>query len=797
MTAAIRLTAILTHPVQYYTPWFRYIAQHCPEIDLTALYATQPTPAQQGIGFGRAFAWDVPLTDGYRCCVVRSADPQDSMHSDDFWGLDVPEIVAAIDDTRPDVVLITGWHSVTLLRALWACRRRKIPVLYRGDTNLTAAPSGIRRPAWTTRTWLLLRLFEGYLSVGQRARGYLRRFGIPDRRIFDAPHCVDNEFFATTAAPHQTPEGRLALRRELGIEHNDFVVLFVGKLERKKRPLDLLHAMASLDGDSRLLVVGAGPLEMPCRAAAERLGVQSVWPGFLNQSQLGRAYAAADCLVLPSDGTETWGLVVNEAMATGLPCVVSDRVGCAPDLVTPGETGEIFAMGNVGELAAALRRIRDKRAAGHDFAPACRAHVARYSCAAATSGLVAACRATARSAAPRVIACCSGMVIVSGLERSTFEVLRALRERGAAVHCLVNSWENHRIIALAEEIGASWSTTYHWYQFDRHSRNPIKWLQALWDMFMTSLGLLRDARRFRATHVLVPEFMSVLRNAPALTLLRLLGVSIVLRIGNAPVPSRFYERVWRWAVNPFVDRIVCNSRFAEQGLLAHGIPASKIALIPNTLPTRVAPALNGNARDQHKVIYVGQIIPEKGLDLLLDAVALLAARGQDVRLDVVGQIDGWVSPSYTGYRERLRARTGAADLSGRVRFLGWRDDVPALLAAAGVHCCPSRPQMLEGSPLVTLEAKQAGIPSVAFPVGPLPELIAHREDGWICTDVSATALAEGLAYFLTDANRRERAGQAARQSLERFQRRPFTERWWTLLRDLKTRRLTKPVESQS
>ena len=78
----------------------------------------------------------------------------------------------------------------------------------------------------------------------------------------------------------------------------------------------------------------------------------------MNQSQLGRIYAVADCLVLPSDWGETWGLVVNEALATGLPCVVSDRVGAAPDLVVPGASGDIFRMADIAGLAAALERLR-------------------------------------------------------------------------------------------------------------------------------------------------------------------------------------------------------------------------------------------------------------------------------------------------------------------------------------------------------------------------------------------------------------------------------------------------------
>ncbi len=414
MKLPIKLTIVMTHPAQYFSPWFRFIAANCPELDLTVLYATEPTPEQQGVGFGKAFAWDVPLTEGYRCRVVRSAREGDNIHSDSFWGVNVPEMVEAIADSKPDVVLLNGWHSITQMRALWGCRRLGIPVLYRGDTNLNNAPSGWRKPVWEIKTGFLLGQFTGYLAVGKRAQAYLRHFGAAADRIFASPHAVDNRFFAEAAAEYQTPAGRMAARAAFGLGADDFVVLFAGKLEWKKRPLDLIRALAEL-GDrvstargskresdatrslpvavlNRLLVAGAGPLETECRAEAERLGVRAIWPGFLNQSEMGKAFAAADCLVLPSE-SETWGLAVNEALATGLPCVVSDRVGCAPDLIVPGETGEVFQMGDVGELQAALERVRKRIRSGQSYEAACRAKADEYSFVAATAGLFAACRA--------------------------------------------------------------------------------------------------------------------------------------------------------------------------------------------------------------------------------------------------------------------------------------------------------------------------------------------------------------------------------------------------------------------
>src|SRR5262249_36746933 len=150
------------------------------------------------------------------------------------------------------------------------------------------------------------------------------------------------------------------------------------------------------------------------------------------------------------------------------------------------------------------------------------------------------------------------------------------------------------------------------------------------------------------------------------------------------------------------------------------------------------------------------------------ARAALDGRGHEGRPAVGGPTEGWEAPSNRGYRARLLARAQAPDLAGRVQFLGWRDDVMALMAEAGVHASPSRPEMLEGMPLTCLEAKAAGLPSVVFPVGPFPELVEHEVDGWVCRDVSAAALAEGLEHFVADRSRAERAGRAARRSAERF-----------------------------
>jgi glycosyltransferase involved in cell wall biosynthesis len=783
MTGTSRVTIVQTHPAQYMAPWFRYMAAERRDIALTVLYASTPTPAQQGVGFNESFAWDVGLTEGYPCRVLAEPRPDRTFDSESFTGADVGSIGDAIAATRPDAVIVPGWHSLFYLRAIAACRRAQIPVLYRGDSNLLTGPRGLKRLPWSLRTRAALKMFDGYLSVGTRIREYLRYFGAPEPLIFGSPHCVDNALFAAGADRLRGSGARQQARHEMGAGPGDFLILFAGKFVERKRPVDAIEAAARLGSGVVVAMAGNGPLMDATREAAKRLNVRVTWCGFLNQTAMPGALAAADCVAVPSE-TESWGLIVNEALAAGTPCVVSSGVGCASDLVHANASGAVYEPGDVDGLAASLRQVREATRSGVITPDTCRRDVEPFSFERATDGVVAATRRvdarrragqTSHAGHPRVLAAFGNMAMVSGVERMSFEVLRTLRERGAAVHCIVNSWESSKVVDLVDSVGASWSLGYYWYELRRRAR-PHQRMLALWDVFRTSADLLRDARRFRPTHVFTPEYHAVLRSAPALWLARRAGVRVVLRLGNAPEPGRFYHLLWRRVIDRCVDHYLPNSKFIEQELLAHGIDRGKVRVIYNTVPYRAAEW--GTSRSvPGRVIYVGQIIPPKGLDVLLDAVALLRQQGHDVTLDVVGAIDGWEAPGYEGYRERIRQRANAAELAGRVRFLGQREDVPALMASASIHCMPSRPEQKEGFAVVTLEAKRAGLPSVVTHSGALPEMVRHSVDGWICPDVTPAAIAEGLAYFLSDADRARSAGEQARASERLYNRDRFAAEW--------------------
>lgn len=339
---------VATHPVQYHVPWFRKLALQS-GIRLKVYFALMPDGRQQGAGFGIPFTWDVPMLEGYEWEVLPNARRDPSLGR--FLGSSTPSIRSVLSKARPDVVIITGWNALPLLQALWACMALRIPRIVRGESNsLRQRPAAIR-----AAHRLLLSRFDAFLAIGRSNRDFYLANGVDQSRIFDCRYFVDNQ--RIRAGFEALRQNRAALRAKWGIPEGRFCFLYVGKLEPKKRVFDLLHAMQvamRAAADIHLLIVGAGELYNEASARCRASGIPVSFAGFLNQTELPGAYAAGDCLVLPSDYGETWGLVVNEAMVCGLPVIVSDRVGCGPDLVEPGVTGTIFPCGDAAALASCL-----------------------------------------------------------------------------------------------------------------------------------------------------------------------------------------------------------------------------------------------------------------------------------------------------------------------------------------------------------------------------------------------------------------------------------------------------------
>ena len=302
------------------------------------------------------------------------------------------ELAKCVWQTRPEVIMWSGYTNPLLHGAMAQLALVPIPWLLHTDTT----DHMLQRSHWraVARDALLRALYarsSALAYIGHRAQRHCRRLGVPERKLFFAPLGVDTEQFKPEEADRTSL--RRVCRSQLQVPERRMLFLYCGELTEHKDPTRLVHALRALPALLRqratLVFVGDGELaaQLTQLAAAEpQLDVRLV--GAKPQTELSAYYHAADALVLTSREGEAWGRVVTDTLLHGTPCIVSHQVGCAPDLIVPGETGEVFEAGNTESLARAMERIwpRLGTRACRDQA---RARSAGYTIAAAASGLSA------------------------------------------------------------------------------------------------------------------------------------------------------------------------------------------------------------------------------------------------------------------------------------------------------------------------------------------------------------------------------------------------------------------------
>src|SRR5215469_10191548 len=322
-------------------------------------------------GFGKSLSWDIDLLGGYESEFLNAFKHQ---RLESFWDLRLnPGFRNALRGMRANTLWIQGWQVAAYWQAVFEAQRAGVRVWLRGDTNARSNAGGTGQQLKRLLLRQLLRRVDRLLYVGEANRQFYLAQGIAEGRLAPAPHCVDNARFVAAAAAARSERDRI--RKEWRIPAEAFCFVFAGKFLAKKRPWDIILATKRLRDDLRsrkvhLLWVGTGELGGELRQSchvcfdAERREYinasnlcerpNASFVGFLNQSEISRAYVAADCLVLPSDTTETWGLVVNEAMASGLPCIVSEGCGCSEDLVKPIRPDLCYPVGDISGLERAM-----------------------------------------------------------------------------------------------------------------------------------------------------------------------------------------------------------------------------------------------------------------------------------------------------------------------------------------------------------------------------------------------------------------------------------------------------------
>lgn len=369
----IRVVYITGEPTPYRTPHLAALAAR-PELDLHVVYAARTIQRR---------TWSTPESGRVTYLEGRSLPLSRLLHHDYPLTLGIWPLLERL---RPDCVIVGGWSLLATQLAIAWCRLRRVPYLLQSDNHLREP-----RAAWirAVKRAVLPRLVPpaaGWLVPGTLAHEHILAYGADAARVIRFPLTVE---VADVSARVEELRARLPeLRAQLNIPEHAVAVLQVARLIKGKGTDVLIRALAALDVPHHLVVVGEGPEEHDLRALAELAGVPTTFTGLLEGDDLWCAYAAADVFALLSH-RETWGVVVNEAAAAGLPLVLSDQVGAAADLLVPGLNGMLVPAGDDQAAASALRELAGDAALRRRMGDESRALVSHWGYEDSIEGIVA------------------------------------------------------------------------------------------------------------------------------------------------------------------------------------------------------------------------------------------------------------------------------------------------------------------------------------------------------------------------------------------------------------------------
>ena len=338
-----------THPIQYRAPVFKALFKKDPSTEV--FYFNQQFDGSKWwfheVGKIPKQDFKIELREGF---------PSQILHTKDMTFFQkVSKLKQILKEANPSAVALYGYYLPEHWILRFLTQFLSIPLIFIGETYENRNPGWrqfIKRP-------LISLFFSGvsqFIAIGNKTKKYYEQsYHVSKSKIVGAKYCTDVSFFELD--PIESTRVREQWRKDNHIEPEDFVMLFVGRLFERKRPLDVLKIHQSLSRHKKVhtLMVGNGPMEAILRNLTQDLK-NFHFLGFRNQHQLKEIYHATDLLLVPSE-YETWGLVTNEAFAAGTTAIVSDTCGCANDLVIPNETGMVFPLGEVQKATSWIETL--------------------------------------------------------------------------------------------------------------------------------------------------------------------------------------------------------------------------------------------------------------------------------------------------------------------------------------------------------------------------------------------------------------------------------------------------------
>lgn len=332
---------------------FRVLSER-KKIELKVFYTwSQSKEEVYDARFGLKRNWDIPLLEGYEHVFVNNT----AKHPDSnrFFGIINPDLMQQLKIYQPEAVLVYRWSVYSHLKLMQCIRGARL--FFRGDSHLQNTQPGLKQYFKKLFLRFVYRKVNCAFYVGKYNKAYYQQYGLDEKKLIPAPHAVDNSRFSTNN--EELEKKALEERRKLQIPGEAIVFLFAGKFYALKQLDVLIEAFKQLQGEHyRLLLYGSGEQEAELKILASG-DHRILFAPFKNQSEMPVVYRTGDVFVLPSK-SETWGLSVNEAMASSRPAVISDQCGCAPELIVEGKTGFRFKTGNANDLLNCLQHFETR-----------------------------------------------------------------------------------------------------------------------------------------------------------------------------------------------------------------------------------------------------------------------------------------------------------------------------------------------------------------------------------------------------------------------------------------------------
>lgn len=347
-----------------------------------------------------------------------------------------------------------------------------------------------------------------------------------------------------------------------------------------------------------------------------------------------------------------------------------------------------------------------------------------------------------------------GSIPLFGAELATIALMEALRARGATILFVTEAtYGRNAVEPLLQKKGFEFRRVGFFGRYERGMTLRRLWI-ALRMLVTESIRFHRIAREFQPTVIHIGTFSFFLNLLPALVASR---ARVLYRAGDCPARHTGLHRfAWRCLVYPLTDAMVAVSNFVASAHRHLGLEPRKLTMIYNAMHGRPGAAGPHAAGGEMRLLFVGQVAAHKGVHALVEVALSLCRRYHDLKVDILGPTD---SP----YAEGLMRSVAQAGLADRIRFQGYVAEPAPFYARATVHVAPS--QCDEAFGMVVLEAKTAGVPSVVFADGALPEIVRHGHNGLVCAEPTPAALEAALERYLRDPALAREHGAAARRSI--------------------------------